>query len=125
MKEKAKMKSTVFNTSSCAAVSLRIGIVIVLTVMIAVASYQTPSIMRLLLKQNILIALLISLLFFIYILCISVGTVVGVVLSVVSFARGEKQPLAAALGLALNAGVLVLLADKFSGGRLFCFGGCH
>ncbi len=119
------MKSTVFNTSSCAAVSLRIGLVVVLTVVIAVAAYQTPAITHLLLKQNILIALLASLLFFIYLFCILVGTVAGVVLSVVSFARCEEQPVASALGLALNAGVLFLLADTFLGGRLFCFGGCH
>ncbi len=119
------MNSTGFSLSSCAAVSLRIGMVVALTVVIAVTAYQAQAVARLLLKQNILIALLASLLFFIYIFCILVGTGAGVVLSVVSFARREEQTAAAVAGLVLNGSVLVLLADMFLGGRLFCFGGWH
>jgi len=107
------MNLPVFRSSCRAVVSLRIGIVIVLTILIAVALYRTPMINRFLLHQNIWTALLAFSLFCCYILCILVGSVVGVVLAIVSFARGENRPALAIAGLVLNGGVLLLFAVKF------------
>jgi hypothetical protein len=88
--------------------------IIVLTIIIAVLAYKTPSIIRLL-QQNILVALLTSLLFFVYIFCALVGAFAGVVLSIVSLARREKLWIIAVSGLFLNAIVLLLFAIKFFG----------
>ena len=108
------MKLSLLKPSSCAVASLRIGIIVVLTIIIAALAYKTPAIIRLL-NQNILIALLTSLLFFVYIFCILVGAFTGVVLSIVSLARGEKLWTIAVSGLFLNAIVLLLFAIKFFG----------
>jgi hypothetical protein len=108
------MKLHLFKPSSCADASLRLGMIIVLTIIIAVLAYKTPAIVHLLL-QNILTALLTSLLFFVYIFCILVGAFTGVVLSIVSLARREERWTIAVSGLFLNAIVLILFAIKFFG----------
>jgi hypothetical protein len=108
------MKLYLFKPSSWAVASLRIGIIIGLTIIIAVLAYKTPAIVHLLL-QNILTALITSLLFFVYIFCVLIGAFTGVVLSVVSLARKEEQLASAVSGLFLNAIVLLLFAIKFFG----------
>jgi hypothetical protein len=108
------MKLHLFKPSSCAVASLRLGIIIVLTIIIAVLAYKTPAIIHLLL-QNMLTALLASLLFFVYIFCVLVGAFTGLVLAIVSLARREERWAIAVSGLFLNAIVLLLFAIKFFG----------
>lgn len=108
------MKLYLFKPSSCAVASLRIGIIIGLTIIIAVLAYKTPAIIRLL-QQDIFLALLTSLLFFVYIFCVLVGAFTGVVLSIVSLTQREERWTIAVSGLFLNAIVLILFAIKFFG----------
>ncbi|MFN0138851.1 MAG: hypothetical protein ACKVQW_02035 [Pyrinomonadaceae bacterium] len=108
------MKLPRLKPSSCAAASLRIGIIIGLTIIVAALAYRTPAIIRLL-NQNMLIALLTSLVFFVYVFCILVAACTGVVLSIVSLVRTENHRTIAVLGLFLNAIVLLLFAIKFFG----------
>ena len=109
------MKLALFKPSSCAAASLRIGIIIVLTIVGAILAYRTEAVIRLLLGHGIWLAYLASLVFFAYIWCIIIASVVGVVLSIVSLARREGRHAVAVSGLALNISVPLLFGIMFFG----------
>ena len=109
-----KMKLSVIKPSSYAAASLSIGIVIILTILAAILAYKTEAIKQLT-AQNMVIALLTSLIFFVYIICILAGSFLGIILSIVSFIRKEGKNSASLSGLLLNATVIILFCVKFFG----------
>lgn len=93
--------------SSCAVASLRIGIIVFLGFIIAVVSFTTPEIVRLLLGHTPVFFVLAVLLCLIYIFFVLVGAFYGAVLSIISFVRREKRRAAAVSGLVLNGSVLL------------------
>jgi hypothetical protein len=108
------MQLSGLKASSFAAASLYFGIVINLNIPGAILAYKIEA-LNYLIRDDLWIALLTSLTFFVHIVCMLGGSIVGVVSPIVSLIIREGKTSVAAAGLFLNAVTIVLLALKFLG----------